>query len=611
MALLPMRVVAVASLLPEGEFNAGANAPEQAIRVEPGEFDELFRRLAPRLSIQVDSVLTGGIARIEFAPRNMKSFRPDGLASEIPLLRSLLDGKKVLERLRDSALDVSGATSELNRLWNGSSFVGKVLGGVEVKAQGSAPSPAAAPQAEGGADIDRILDMVDLGTSSDADSVSSATPAPAAAPPPKEKASGAKGQLDAFISAVAKSGNRPGANPDQGIRTIEKAVGLQLGAIVQHPEFRRLEEAWRGLNFLVSRSPKEGVRLEVMSANANDTPDALRNAFQSGVGMEPPVTFAVADVTIAGDGASLARMRAIADVAEEFTVPVFANGSPQLFGKSHLDDIDRLDNKAALFEAPERAPWRTEAHRPSASWLSLALNRVVARKAYDKRTSRIREATVEELPAGDGAAVWMSPAWAVATLPILSFDKFGWPCRITGAPKGGIIEDLPVHEVPSGYDGSDKVAVPTEAFFSTETQRALGRIGLLALAAQPNSDACYLLSASTAYVTPPKRTYDSDTTEPELRLPKTPLGDQLFVARLVQFLRHLGRRLPSTGVPSEVEAVVHKALWELFDNASPPGPELEVKVDASDEGLSVMLTIRPRNYLGVQMEEISLGVPMG
>ena len=83
-------------------------------------------------------LLDGGVTRISFAPTAMKSFRPDGLCAEIPLLRSLLDGRKILERMRDGSLDVDGARVELDRLWNGSNLVDKVLGGVQVRS----PKPA-------------------------------------------------------------------------------------------------------------------------------------------------------------------------------------------------------------------------------------------------------------------------------------------------------------------------------------------------------------------------------------------------------------------------------------------------------------------------------------
>jgi type VI secretion system protein ImpC len=347
-----------------------------------------------------------------------------------------------------------------------------------------------------------------------------------------------------------------------------------------------------------------------VSARPADMAAALERAIQANVGIEPPVSFAVVDTVVEGDAASLARWRQLAEVCEAHTVPFLTNATASLLGQSNLDGIDRLDNKQGLFDAPQMAPWRAEAARPATLWSSLALNRVLVRSAYEKRTSRVREATVEELPADDNSTIWMQPCWAVACLIMRSFGKTGWPCNITGARDSGIVEDLQVREVALGYEGSESAAIPTEVFFSTETQRALGRIGILALASQPNSDAAYLLSAATAYVPPPKRTQDYDTAEAEVRYARAPLGDQLFVARLIQFLQALGGRLAADSDPAEVKQVLEAALWELFDAAPPSGPEISVDVESSSGGLSVSVTVRPRRFLGVQMEEITLGVPL-
>jgi type VI secretion system protein ImpC len=602
-ALLPLRAIAVTDLVPRGEFNAGPNAPEQAVRVEVGAFDELFKRLKPRLAIEVESVLAaGGMVRVDFSPNGMKSFRPDHLVRDVPLLHSLMDGRAVLERLRDGSMSVEAVAEELARVWQGSPFVAKVLGGVELK-QAPAPAAAAAAPAASDGDVARILDMVDTGS----DSSSASPPPPTAAAPSGAK----KGRFDAFISAVAKSGSsKPGANPSQAIATLEKAISLQLGAIVQHAEYRRLEEAWRGLEFFVSRSPKEAVRLEVVSARPDDMVEALSRAINANAGIEPPVSFAVVDACADGDAASFARLRAIADLAELETVPIITNAGAGLLGHPHLGDIDRLDNKQGLYDAPERAPWRSEANRPAMLWVALAMNRVLARTAYDKRTSRIREASVTELPGEQNGTVWMQPCWTAGSLVTQSFGKTTWPHRITGARDGGTVENLPVHEVAIGYEGAEQVAIPTEAFFSTETQRALGRLGILAMASQPNSDEVYLLSAATAYVPPPKRGHDYDSAEDQIRLPQAPLGDQLFIARVVQFLRALGSKLGADNAPDDVQKVIEGALWELFANAAPSGPEINVAVERGDHGLSASVTLRPRRFLGVQMEEITLGVPL-
>jgi type VI secretion system ImpC/EvpB family protein/type VI secretion system ImpB/VipA family protein len=610
LAGLPLRVLVVADLLPSPSHNAGTNAPEDALALTVGDFDGLFKRLKPKLAMEVESVLRDGAkVRVDFEPSSLKSFRPDGLAMEIPLLRSLLDGRKSLERLRDGTISVETVQSELDRLWSGSSLVAKVLGGVEVRKAASPEAKLAAPPQQDDSAMGRILDMVDTGTTADGPSATDAAPTAAPAAPPAAAASSTtKGKFDAFIAAVATSGRQPGARPDEAIALVEKAFSLQLGAILQHPEFRRLERSWRGLQLLASRTPKEGARLEVLSCREDDFPSALERGITRDEHSQPPVSYAVVDTCIGNDAVSLARWRAVADVAEAHTVPVFMNATAPLLGRDDLAAVDRLDHKGGLFEAPAAAPWRSEAHRPASLWVCLALNRTLGRAPYDKRSSRIREATVSEQPSHEDAYVWLEPCWAVATLPLRSFARYGWPHGVTGGRDTGVVEDLPVRELEMR---GEKVAVPTEAFFSTETQRALGRLGLLALASQPNSDSAYLMSAATAYVTPPKRTYDSETTEPEVRIPAAPLGDQLFVARLVQYLRYLGRHIAATSAAGEVEKMVQNALWEVFANAAPSGPELDISVDTSGGGLAVQVTVRPRRFLGVAMEEITLGVPLG
>ena len=451
--MLPLRVVAVTDLLPRAEHHAGANAPDRPIRVDPAEFDALFQALQPKCALEVESVLKDGArVRVDFAPRSMKDFRPDGLVQEIPLLRSLMDGRRVLDQLRQGTTSVEAAGSELARLWNHSPFVARVLGGVELKpAPGRMPAAPKAAPATSDDDVARILDMVDTGTRTDEapTPVAPASPAPPpSAPNSPGSPNGSGGRFGAFIAAVAHSGkDEPGARPDEGIRLIDEALSLQLGAIVQDPEFRRLEQAWRGLHLLASRTPKNGVKLEMVNARPDEEAAALQRAIDAAPGIEPPVSFAVVDLDVDGSAPAFARLREVADVAEANAVPVITNASAGLLGHDDLEAIDRLDNKQGLFDAPERAPWRAEANRPAMLWVALAMNRILARAPYDKRTSRIREAQIGEKPADPAeATVWLSPCWAVATLAMKSFEKFGWPCRVTGAPDGGIIEDLPVRD---------------------------------------------------------------------------------------------------------------------------------------------------------------------
>ncbi|MBI4699918.1 MAG: type VI secretion system contractile sheath large subunit [Deltaproteobacteria bacterium] len=609
--LMPLRVLVLADLTPGDQYNAGASAPEHAIRIDPGRFDDLFQKLRPRVAFEVPSVLgEGASARLDLSLTSLGSFRPDGLCEQVPLLRSLLDGKTVLERLRDGLTSVENAAAELDRLWAGMPLAREVLGLVEPAGERQpGGAPAAPPPQPPAAEVDRILDMVDTGTRADAASPPAPRPRPAppaAAPPPE-----AKSKLGSFIAAVAKSGSKgtPGVRPEQGMRRVERALGLQIGAILQHPEIRRIEQAWRGVHFLASRAGTHaGIRLELVSARPADFPEALDGAIKANAGVEPPVSFAVVGDTIDGSAASLARLRALAEVAEQNAVPLVLDGAAGIFGVASLTELDRLDNKAKLYEAPERAPWRACVERPAARWVSVALNRMLGRGPYDRRSSRVRQANVEEMPNDEQSYVWLGACWAVAALAVTSFRKTGWPCRITGPRNGGTLEDLPVRQLVLSYEGVETVAIPTECFVSTETQRAMARYGALVLATAPNSDEIYLMTAPTAYVMPAKKTYDSETTEPEQRLPPVSLGDQLFAARLAQFLRALGGRLPSGSDPARLEPVLEAALRELFSTA-PPG-RLEIGVKVASDGSSFCVTVRPQRFLGVRLEEIALEIPL-
>lgn len=610
--MLPLRVVVVADLAPRDEYNAGASAPEGVLRLDPTHFDELFGRIRPRVSVEVPSVLAEGrVARVEVTLTSFKSFRPDGLVADVPLLRSLLDGRLVLERLRDGSTNRDQALGELQRLWGGSPFCREILG--LVPAAGSAAAPAApaapAPQASSST-VDSILDMVDLGGGSDASAGAPAAPQP----PPRPVAVEPPSRFTELISAVVKSargGSGSQVRPAEAISRVERAIGTQLGAILQHPEIRRLEEAWRGLKLLADRAIGiPGVKIDVVSARPQNAAAALERAIKAGAGAEPPVSFALVDVEIDGNAASLARAHGLAEVAEGYSVPVVMAAANGLLGVRDLGEVERLDYKQGLFEAKHQVAWRSQAAKREMRWVVFAMNAFLARPPYDKNTSRVREAVVTEIPADDGGFVWTSPIYAIGALAVASFKDTGWACRIIG-PKAGTLPNLPVHQDLSVDESAEGVAIPTRAYISTDSQKELGKMGILALASAPNTDAVQIFSAPTAYVPPPKRTYDSATTEPEVRYERVALGDQMFVARIAQFLRALCSKLPSSADPAEAAPVVEGALWTLFDGAPPASVEIQVKGRSDEHGTSVEVTVRPRRFLSVTLEELSLEIPLG
>jgi len=599
--LLPFRILVVTSIVPSDEANAGASAPEHPIRLDLADPAALFTKIRPRLSIEIPSVLDlGKTIKIDLSPTGLKSFRPDGLLAEVPLLRSLTDGKMVLDRLRAGELTDDQAFGQLDRLWGGSAMAGEVIGRAPRGGESREPARAAAKQAaasapSGGGGLDALLDMVDV-PGGDSHAASSA----------EESSPRNDDRIASIIAQVALGSKARGGRGKTGIPMVEEAIGLQLGAILQHPEVRRLERAYRSLNFLAERSQRiPGVLIDVLGIPAEGAAAGLRRAL--GKPQEVPFTIAIADVEIDGSTRSFTELEAIAEIAEEACCPTFVNGTEKLLGVGDLARIDKLDSKLNLFSAPHRAPWRATAQKLALRWVTIALNGVLLRGPYDKQSSRVREATVNEMPNDHESFVWMPAAYAVAAATIQSFKDTGWPARITGA-KHGQIENLLVREVD---DDGVPVAIPTQAFISTESQRELSKIGILALASAPNSDAAYIHTAPTAYVPPDKKTYDSASTEPENRPPAISLVDQLFVGRLVQFTRALCQKLPRELDLGEAKQILEAATWALFEKAPPAGPSLGVTVTRDADGPVAAFEIVPRRFLGVSLEEFTFQMPIG
>lgn len=598
--VLPLRLVVVSRLTPGADESLGATPPTTPLRLDPSEPEGLFAKLRPRLSIEVPSVLEGGrMIRLELAPTSLKSFRPDGLLAEVPLLRSLLDGKLVLDRLRAAELSDEQAFAQLDRLWKGAPLASEVLGRAPASASASAPAPAraAAPavaSGEGGG-LDSLLSMVEVpgGSSTEA---SSAAEAPAG--------DGREDRIARIIAEVASGGRKAGRGKS-GIPRVEEAIGMQLGAILQHPAVRQLEQSYRSLRFLLERAGKTpGVILEAVAIGEDGAVAAFERTVKRA---DPPVTLAIVDVDVDGSSRSFAELEQLAELAEAHTCPVIVNGTSKLLGVGDLSRVDRLDSKQNLFTAPHRAPWRSTANKPMLRWVAIAMNPMLARLPYDKQSSRVREAVVVEQPSDHEAIVWIPPAYAVGATALASFKETGWPGRITGA-RHGVIENLPVQHLDD--DGAE-IAIPTQAFVSTESQRELARIGVLMLASAANSDAAYIHAAPTAYVQPDKKTYDGSTAGPEDRPPPLSLVDQLFVGRLVQFARAICGKIPPDSDPKELQQVLHAATWSLFDKAPPSGPELEVGVRQADGGLVASFSVRPRRFLGVSLDEFGFEMPVG
>lgn len=587
--VFPLRVLFVTPLVPTRDHNAGAAAPETPLQLDLKEPDALLERLKPRAAFEVESALRPGEKeRVDFAPRSLKAFRPDALVEGIGLLARLRDGRTVAAAAAAGEMDPQRARNELSRLWNGSPLVDEVLG-IAPAAAAPAQAPASFPKvggSEGDDAVDALLAMVDM---------------PGA--PPQEESSNQVGTAMREIIRQVTAGRKAPRGLSGAVARADGALAAQLVAILRHEELRRLERSYRALRLVAERSAGiAGVIVDVLDPGDATVVEAVENALGKVRGQA--YAFVVTDEVVDGSARSLETMTRLADVGESTATPILMSCSAALLGLEDLARLDTIDNKQGLFDARERAPWRSAAFKPAMQWVALALNDVLLRTRYDTASSRLRGIAFAE---PDGDPLTARPALILALCAIASFRDTGFPSRIVGA-RAGTVGDLPVHEID---DQGTTVAIPTVAFVSTETQREVSRLGITTIAAAPNTDAAYVHVAPTAYVVPPKRTYDSATTEPEHRPPAIPLGDQLFVAHVVHFTRALAAGVTDDLSEADATELLGQALPLLFDKAPPSGPEIAVRVRREGDGRVAVVQLSPRRFAGVTLEEVAFEMPLG
>jgi hypothetical protein len=133
---------------------------------------------------------------------------------------------------------------------------------------------------------------------------------------------------------------------------------------------------------------------------------------------------------------------------------------------------------------------------------------------------------------------------------------------------------------------------------SEDAVREVARAGLTMLTCAPNTDAAILARAPVLH----RGAGGSGATS-------TTLADQLFVGRFARAVQQVAAAIPLGTEPRAAEEVARIALAEMFDFAAPAGPEVTARVDAAKGALQV--TVRPRRFAGISIEELTLGAALG
>ncbi|WP_285713642.1 type VI secretion system contractile sheath large subunit [Erythrobacter oryzae] len=298
---------------------------------------------------------------------------------------------------------------------------------------------------------------------------------------------------------------------DAAISVLDDYIGRQINQIMTHPDFRRLESTWRGLEFLLSRSATgpnlkikvlDIARYELSAASRCRAPlapdgtrgELFRHIYEAVFGQRggEPFTAIVCDFAF-GDGKDdldiLEQLGTIGKYARTAFIAAAAPAALELNSWDNLADPRDLDpDRLTLSGSRNYTEWfrNTDAARH----IVLTLPGIVGRPQWSDRDNPVEAFSFNE----NSPPVLINAAWGLGHCIARACADYGWPVRIKGAESGGIIDNLP----EALFEGEVQPR-NVEVMVTDRREWALSQLGLTPVLGIKDADRTCFVSAQTLY----------------------------------------------------------------------------------------------------------------
>ncbi|WP_175983129.1 type VI secretion system contractile sheath large subunit [Caballeronia zhejiangensis] len=281
------------------------------------------------------------------------------------------------------------------------------------------------------------------------------------------------------------------------IAAIDALLSQQVNEILHHPEFQKLESAWRGLHQLVMAADgvpdvqikalpacKEQLIKDFERAPGFDQSSLFKLIYEEEFGTLGGAPFGalVADIEFGRSAQDIRLLSELSHVAASAHAPLLAAAAPALFDLDSFTDISAPRDMAKVFESGELAQWRGYRDSEDSRYVALSLPRVLMRLPYGADTVSSEQFAFEENCDGltHERYLWGSPSWSLAERIVESYAAYGWASAIRGVEGGGLVENLPQHFFRS-LTGERIAKCPTETAITDRREKELSDQGFLPL----------------------------------------------------------------------------------------------------------------------------------
>jgi type VI secretion system protein ImpC len=299
------------------------------------------------------------------------------------------------------------------------------------------------------------------------------------------------------------------------IAEIDRKLSEQVNLILHHPDFQKLEGAWRGLHHLVTNTETDPqLKIRVMNLSKNDLGRTLKRYKGTAWDQSPifkkvyeeeygqlggePYGCLIGDYYFDHGPQDVELLRGMAQVAAASHAPFIAAAAPGLLGMDGWNELANPRDLAKIYSTPDYAAWRSLRDSEDAKYVALTMPRTLSRLPYGAKTDPVEEFDFEEDTSGADSTkyTWQNAAYAMGVNINRSFKQYGWCTRIRGVESGGTVDNLPAHVFPTD-DGGVDMKCPTEIAITDRRSAELDKMGLMPVVHRKNSDMAAFIGAQS------------------------------------------------------------------------------------------------------------------
>ena len=309
------------------------------------------------------------------------------------------------------------------------------------------------------------------------------------------------------------------------IAALDALLSEQIDAILHHPDFKRIEASWRGVDYLLQEiANDEKVRIRLFSATwAELTRDFDRavefdqstlfaKVYNEEYGMPGGIPYGLllcdyavrhrypADAGAAYDDVS--TLKGLAQVAAASFSPCVIGAAPELFGVGTFAELSHTQQLDVGFQLAEYQRWRRLQQQEDSRFLGVALPRILLRDKHRDNAARPDGFRYHEGGLGIEDWLWGSAVYGFGAVVVRAFREWGWFADIRGSrpdsDEAGVVVGLPAPHFSTGEDCAYRR--PLEVELTDKKQKVLEDLGFISFSPLNFTKSVVMLGAQSLHV---------------------------------------------------------------------------------------------------------------